>query len=140
MGDPDADYGKAVVRLNSSGPVEKFVEKTPGAIAISGISSAKRRRLKLLEIDGQAPTVGAISSGAYPYYRPLYIAFKPGGSDRADDFVTWLLSEKGQTIIAEQGTVTLAEGTLLAKRYGHYRNTSLIINFDALQDTAQNPQ
>ena len=140
MGDPDADYGKTVVRLNSSGPVEKFVEKTPGAIAISGISSAKRRELKLLKIDGHAPTVKGIASGAYPYYRPLYVAFKPGLNSRADEFVEWLLSDSGQGIIEEQGTVTLAQGALLAKRYQHYRNTSLIVNFEALQAGAQNRQ
>ena len=43
MGDPDADYGETVVRLNSSGPVEKFVEKTAGAIAITGVSSSIER-------------------------------------------------------------------------------------------------
>ncbi len=137
MGNPDADYGETVVRLNSSGPVEKFVEKTPGAIAITGISSAKRRQLKLLKIDGHAPTVKGIASGAYPYYRPLYIAFKSGLNSRADDFVEWLLSDRGQGIIEEQGTVTLAQGALLTKRYEHFGDTSLIVNFGALQARAQ---
>jgi len=137
MGNPDANYGEAVVRLNSSGPVEKFVEKTPGAIAITGISSAKRRELKLLKIDGHAPTVKEIASGAYPYYRPLYVAFKPGLDSRTDEFVEWLLSDRGQGIIEEQGTVTLAQGALLAKRYEYFGNTSLIVNFEALQARAQ---
>jgi phosphate transport system substrate-binding protein len=140
MGNPDADYGKTVVRLNSSGPVEKFVEKTPGAIAITGVSSAKRRELKLLKIDGHAPTVKEIASGAYPYYRPLFVAFKSGLDSRTDKFVEWLLSDRGQGIIEEQGTVTLAQGALLANRYEHYGNTSLIVNFEALQARAQTRQ
>ena len=126
--------------MNSSGPVEKFVEKTPNAIAITGISSAKRRELKLLEIDGRAPTANRITSAEYPYYRPLYVAFKPGIDSRTDAFVEWLLDEKGQGIIEEQGTITLAQGALLAKQYQHYRNPSLIINFDALQAGAQSRQ
>jgi phosphate transport system substrate-binding protein len=137
MGNPDADYGETVVRLNSSGPVEKFVEKTPGAIAITGISSAKRRELKLLKIDGHAPTVKGIASGAYPYYRPLYVAFKSGLDSRTDEFVEWLLSDRGQGIIEEQGTVTLAQGALLARRYEYFGNTSLIVNFEAIQARAQ---
>jgi phosphate transport system substrate-binding protein len=137
MGDSDADYGETIVRLNSSGPVEKFVEKTPGAIAITGISSARRRELKLLKIDGHAPTVNEIASGAYPYYRPLYVAFKPGLKSRTDEFVEWLLGDRGQGIIEEQGTVNLAQGASLAKRYEHFGNTSLIVNFEALQARAQ---
>jgi phosphate transport system substrate-binding protein len=140
MGDSDAEFGKTVVRLNSSRPVEKFVEKTPGGIAISGISSAKHRSLKLLKIDGKAPTAEAISSGAYPYYRPLYIAFKPGVDARADAFVSWFLDDKGQGVIRSQGTVTLAQGALLASRYEHFRNTSLIVNFDTLGGEEQTPR
>ena len=83
------------------------------------------------------PTVKEIASGAYPYYRPLYVAFKSGLDSRTDEFVEWLLNDRGQGIIEEQGTVTLAQGAKLAKRYQHYRNTSLIINFEALQAGAQ---
>jgi phosphate transport system substrate-binding protein len=137
MGNPDADYGETVVRLNSSGPVEKFVEKTTGAIAITGVSSAKRRELKLLKIDGHPPTVKEIASGAYPYYRPLYVAFKSGLDSRTDEFVEWLLSDRGQGVIEEQGTVTLAQGALLAKRYEYFGDTSLIVNFEALQARGQ---
>ncbi len=140
MGDPEADYGEAVVRFNSSRPVEKFVEKTPGAIAITGISSAKRREVKLLKIDGRAPTEKRITAGEYPYYRPLYVAFKPGVDNRTDAFVEWLLDDAGQAIIEEQGTITLAQGVLLAERYQYYRNPSLIINFETLHAGAQNRQ
>jgi phosphate transport system substrate-binding protein len=124
--------------LNSSGPVEKFVEKTPGAIAITGISSAKRREVRLLKIDGRAPTAKRIIAGEYPYYRPLYVAFKPGIDSRTDAFVEWLLDDEGQGIIEAQGTITLAQGALLAARYQHYRNPSLIVNFEALQAGATN--
>jgi hypothetical protein len=51
--------------------------------------------------------------------------------------VEWLLSDRGQGIIEEQGTVTLAQGALLAKRYEYFGNTSLIVNFEALQARVQ---
>ncbi|PHS13002.1 MAG: phosphate ABC transporter substrate-binding protein [Blastopirellula sp.] len=127
--DYDADYGPTAVRLNSSGPVEKLVERQPNAIAITGVSSAKKRELKVLSIDGKKPTVANIGSGDYPYYRPLYIAYKPQKNLSASKFVEWLLSPKGQTVIQEQGTVTLQQGKKLGSLYKHYEDVNQITNY-----------
>jgi phosphate transport system substrate-binding protein len=43
------------LRVKSSGPLEKKVEKIKTAIAIDGISSAKKRKVKFLSLDGVAP-------------------------------------------------------------------------------------
>jgi phosphate transport system substrate-binding protein len=137
LGDTGSDYGKTVVRLNSSGPVEKLIERQPQSIAITGISSAKQRNVKVLSIDGQAPTVENISNGAYPYFRPLYIAFKPELNQEAGRFVEWILGDRGQAIVKAQGAVTLAQGVGLAAKYAHFGDTSLIHNYESLMERAR---
>ncbi len=132
LGDTNAHYGPTVVRLNSSGPVEKLVERQPRAIAVTGVSSARKRKLKILSIDGRAPTVENIASGAYPYFRPLYIAYKPDKDPAAARFVAWLLSKPGQAEVEAQGTVTLRQGARLMARFAHFDAKPQIVNYQAL--------
>ncbi len=133
LGDADASFGRTVIRLNSSGPVEKLVERQPKAIAISGISSAKKRNLKILSVDGVAPTPQNIAEGKYPYFRPLYVAFRPGENPEADRFVAWLLSEQGQAEIERQGTVSLRQGSSLVSKFAHLPATTQISNYETIK-------
>jgi len=135
----EEDYGKSVVRLNSSGPVEKLVERQPRAIAITGVSSARHRDLKVIAIDSQAPTPENIASGKYPYFRPLYVAYKPDTNSGARRFVEWLLSDKGQSVVAAQQTVTLKQGARLTQQFKHFGDVKQIVNFEHLRKLAENP-
>lgn len=137
FGNADEDYGKTVLRLNSSGPAESLVERQPRAIAVTGVSSARRRKLKVVAIASQAPTPENIASGKYPYFRPLYVAYKPANL-KASKFVQWLLSDKGQAVVATQKTVTLEQGAHLTSLYKHFGDTKQIVNFEHLRDLAGN--
>ena len=134
--DGDANFGSKVLRLNSSGPLEEFVERQPRAIAVTGYSSAQKRDVKVLGIDGHPPSPATIASGEYPYYRPLYIAYHPGRNPVADRFVEWLLSDAGQKVIEDQQTVSLRQGAKLTKTYGHFGDTKQIINYASLVQLA----
>lgn len=134
LGDPDFDYSRFVVRLNDSAPVEELVERQSRALAITGVSSAQKRKIKVLTIDGHAPTPENIASGAYPYFRPLYIAYKPASNPGAAEFVAWLLSDRGQAVVGECGTVTVAQGARLAKMYKYYEDVRQIANFATLTE------
>lgn len=131
LGKVDADYGPTVLRLQSSGPVEKLVQRHPRAIAVTGVSSARRRNLKILSINGNEATAEKIALGEYPFFRPLYMAHKPK-NPRARHFVEWLLSDKGQSVIAAQGSVTLAQGASLINKFNHYDNKQMISNYNEL--------
>ncbi len=72
--DPGFTIKARALRVKSTGPLEKKVEKVKTAIAIDGISSAKKRKFKFLSLDGVAPTKENIASGKYPLFRPLYLA------------------------------------------------------------------
>jgi len=111
FGDADYTIKARALEVKNTGPLEKKVEKIQTAIAIDGISSAKKRNLKFLSLDGVAPTKENIASGRYPLFRPLYITInKNNPSAEAKKFIQFALSPEGQAIISEQGTVNLSEG------------------------------
>ena len=61
--------------FDSTGPLEQAVTGQPNAIAISGISSAKKRDVEILERDGKYPSYENVQSGNYLLYRPLYLVY-----------------------------------------------------------------
>ncbi len=129
FGDEKASFYKRTIRLKSSGPVEKKVEETENAIALSGVSSARKRQVKLLSLDGGEPTKDNIASGSYPLFRPLFLMTKGEPSGDVKDFLDWLLTEDGQQLISEQQTVNLAEGASLFSKFNYWEHTDLIVNY-----------
>lgn len=111
--DKEHEFQARSLKVKSTGPLEKKVEKTVTALGMDGISSAKKRELKFLSIDGIAPTKDNIANGSYPLFRPLYLAVNKGGNPKAQAVVDFVLSPEGQAIISAQGTVNLEEGKAL---------------------------
>ena len=66
----------------------------------------KSGSLKVLSIDGVAPTPENLRSGAYPYTVYYYAVYRKG-NETAERFVDWLTSEEGQACVAQAGYVTL---------------------------------
>ena len=62
--------------------------------------------LKVLAVDGAAPTPENLRSGAYPY-TVYYYAVYVKGNETAERFVNWLVSDEGQACVAQAGYVTL---------------------------------
>ena len=117
---------KATYVVKSSGPVEKGVVKNINGLGVSGISSAKKRKLKLLKLDGKAPTYENIKNGSYALYRPLYLVIKRGNkTPLIRDFIKYALSREGQAIIRKQGTVPYAEALhLVMKQLDQYERAN----------------
>ena len=113
---------KADYVMKSSGPLEKGIMKNPNGIGVTGISSAKRRKVKILELDGHAPSYENIKSGNYVLYRPLYLVTKLGARNTPGrDFIRFAVSLEGQEIIRRQGTVPYAEAMgLVMKQLDQY--------------------
>jgi len=91
--------------VKSSGPLEKAVVKDPLAVGITGISSARKRNVKIIGFDGKAPTYKNVSEGNYGLYRPLYLVTSPQPSKQAMDFVAFARSEEGRKIMRVNQTV-----------------------------------
>ena len=127
---------KATYVVKSSGPVEKGVVKNINGFGVSGISSAKKRNLKLLKLDGHAPTYENIKNGKYALYRPLYLVIKRGNkTPLIRNFIKYAVSKEGQEIIRKQGTVPYSEALhLVMKQLDQYERA----NTEGLSSTKVN--
>ena len=62
--------------------------------------------IKMIAIDGVAPTVENIKNGAYPVVAPVYaVTWEGNDNPNLQNFIDWVLSEEGQYIIEESGYV-----------------------------------
>ncbi len=101
----------------STGPLEEAVTGEPNAIAISGISSARKRNVKILELDGKYPSYENVQSGDYLLYRALYLVYNElsPNAEAIKDFIQFADSEEGRDVIRRNGTVPYLEGLNLMK-------------------------
>ncbi len=102
--------------VRSSGPLEKAVEKDPYAMGITGISSARKRQVKIIGFDGKAPTYANVASGQYGLYRPLYLVTSPHPSKEVKDFISFATSDEGRRIIRDNGTVPYKDAPKLMSK------------------------
>ncbi len=64
--------------------------------------------VKALKIDGAEATAENIKSGAYKVSRPFNIATKADlDNEVAKDFISYILSEEGQAVVADNGYIPL---------------------------------
>ena len=102
--------------VKSSGPLEKAVEVRPNAIAITGVSSARKREVKIIGFDGKTPTYENVKEGQYGLYRPLYLVTSPSPSKVVKSFIEYAQSEEGQEIIRKNKTVPYADALHLMRK------------------------
>ncbi len=93
--------------LASTGIVEQMVDDTPGGFATTGFSSARKRDVKMLKVDGVSPTQRSITNGRYPLKRPLFLLVPREHKADVKKFVDFVLSEEGQSFISSRGVVSL---------------------------------
>jgi len=67
----------------------------------------KHDGVKLLAIDGVAPTLDNIQSGAYPFVYPVVAVTAESPSPNTQRLVEWLLSPQGQDLIRRVGYIPL---------------------------------
>lgn len=64
-------------------------------------------KVKAVKIDGAEATEENIKSGTYKVSRPFNIATKGEGSEVAQDFINYILSEEGQKVVSDNGYISL---------------------------------
>ena len=66
----------------------------------------KNPDIKMISIDGAAPTSENIRNGSYPILTPIYaVTYKENQNGNVDKLLEWILSDEGQYIIKETGYV-----------------------------------
>jgi phosphate transport system substrate-binding protein len=115
FGDVDKDF-VASASYKSSGPIEKAVEANPNAIAMTGISSARKRDFKIVNLAGKDPDYENIKGGKYLLYRPLYIVTNRQSENLSvvKSFLNFAHSREGREIIRKNGAVPYLEAVWLS--------------------------
>lgn len=108
-GKPVLPKGNYSMQASSVAIWEQLVEKTPEGFSTTGFSSARKRNVKMLKVNGVVPTKQNIISDRYPLRRPLYIVLKKDARPEARKFLEYVLSSRGQALISSYGVVSLPE-------------------------------
>jgi len=83
-----------------------IIEKTPGAIGASslGLIWSEARAMHALALDGVAPSLQALESGAYPHHKRLYMVIgKKGLTPQAKRFAEFVTSAPGKALLKRTG-------------------------------------
>jgi phosphate transport system substrate-binding protein len=86
-------------------------ERIPGSLTGFTLTQFKteRRPLHLLPIDGVAPSLEALESGAYPFSKTIYFVLPAKTNPRAEDFVAFLRSPAGRAILRDSGNLIIPD-------------------------------
>jgi len=90
----------------SNGAVKASIASNPSAVGYVGAGYVDNT-VKALKVSGIAPTKEAIKAGTYPISRKLYMVTRGEASGKTKDFIDYVLSDKGQKIVEEEGFVTI---------------------------------
>lgn len=101
------EFRKDATYLASSGKIEKAVEADPYALAVSGISSSRHRKVKMLNLDAIEPSQKTLKEGKYPLYRLLFLVAPHNLAEHPDlqDFIRFALSPQGMSTMKKAGTL-----------------------------------
>lgn len=100
----------------STGPLEEALEADPDAIGITGISSARKRNVKVIGFSGMDPSFENVRDGKYGLYRPLFLVTGPKPSPVVREFIAFATSEEGRKIIRDNQAVPYHDALHLVSR------------------------
>ncbi len=98
---------------NSTSVMMTAVANNPYAIGYISLGSLDDS-VKAVKIDGAEATVANIKEGTYGVSRPFNIAVRSDLSAAAQEFVDFILSAEGQTVIEDAGYISIGEGQAFA--------------------------
>lgn len=104
--------------FKSSGPLEKAVESNRYSLGMTGISSARKREVKIVKLDEKEPDYNNIKSGQYLLYRPLYLVTDRSSKNIAEleKFLGFAHSKEGRDIMRQNGVVPYLEAVNLTRK------------------------
>jgi phosphate transport system substrate-binding protein len=101
----------------STTSLEQGIALDPHSLGATTLSSAMgNHKLKMLHIDGSAPTIANVASGRYPLYTPIYLVTRGGSAKAAaaQSFVDFTASAKGKAVLRQHHLLPYADGATLA--------------------------
>ena len=98
------DFIDTMLEKNSNGAVHQTVSQTEGAVGFVGLGYVDDA-VKALKIDGVTANVANVISGDYPIARNLNMFTLGNATGVAAEFLTYIDSDDGQTIVSDEGFV-----------------------------------
>jgi phosphate transport system substrate-binding protein len=99
------DYAPTAQKMAGHEQIAAEVGKNGNGIGYVGLAYMKAGGLKVVTIDGKAPTADAVRDQSWPYARPTYYYTNGEPAGLAKAFVEFTLSPAGQKIVATVGFV-----------------------------------
>ena len=103
----DSTTLEAVI-TNSTSVMLTLVAGDKNAVGYVSLGSLAET-VKALAIDGVSPTIESVKQGAYPVARPFNIVTGASLTPLAQDFIRFILSAEGQTVVEENGYVSAVQ-------------------------------
>lgn len=102
----------------STGPLEKAIETDVHAIGVTGVSSARKRNLKLVQLEGRDPGYENIRNGDYLLYRPMYLSYNADNAkaEEVKRFIRFIYGKDGSAVLANNGIVPYLDGIHLIRK------------------------
>jgi phosphate transport system substrate-binding protein len=91
----------AVLKASAKDVID-FVANTPGAIGYVPLSH-RDDRVKVVAIEGVAPSPESAANGQYVLSAPLYVIAQREPQGDLREFIAWLLGNPGQTLLSRSG-------------------------------------
>jgi len=87
------------------------LETLPGSLGATTLTLivTENRAVRPLILDGVAPTLQSLAAGRYRHFRTLYLVTGRNPSPLAKDFVAFIRSPAGQTVLARSGNLAVQE-------------------------------
>jgi phosphate transport system substrate-binding protein len=87
------------------------IQETSGAVGFSALSLvlSEKRKVKILRLDGVAPSLNNLSNGTYPLFVPLFTVTKKEASEGVRKFLNFLRSGEGKRILAQNGCLSITK-------------------------------
>lgn len=104
--DDDMTTTSAVIQNGTNGVIQT-VAGDPAAIGYISLGSLDDT-VKALKVDGVEASAETINDGAYPIARPFLIAWNGELSEVSQDFLSFIHSKEGQTIVETEGYIAVA--------------------------------
>lgn len=119
----DRTYEEAIIQ-NGTDAVMTTVAGDEYAIGYISLGSLNDT-VKAVKVEGAEATSENVQNGSYEIARPFNVAYKGDLSPLAQDFMNFILSEEGQTIVVEEGYVQV--GTDLPAYEGTEQSGNLVV-------------
>ena len=101
----DAFSPKAAVKHD--GIIVSSVQKIPTAVAYTSVGEADETKVRIVPVAGVKPTAATLKDGTYPIARTPTLATKGAAAGDEKAFIDFVLSAKGQEIVAKNGLVAV---------------------------------